>query len=664
MTRVAWAICVLACLLGARPSHANPNPMTRQQIADIAKTVVGFSYWWGGAKWLPGAGDKGKCIPKGSSGCPNCSHTGAYGADCSGLAGKAWQVDKPTPLDVYYHPYSTYNFVFTTAWWTHPPKGEAKLGDELSHHSNGAGHIFVYEKGNPWGSVYAWECKGCSYGCVYNLRSVSSEYVLVRRVSIVEPAQCKKHCEGTAIVGDDCGKGDCAAFGATCVDDDLGVRCVSVFCPAKGTTSTCLPDAKNGKIATCTNGSLSAPGDCGVYGAICSTAVPPKAKCVSGLCATGPKAAPKAGDLCYDNKHFTCLSNGDLKESPCPTGSPCQTLAGKTGPGSGSCGPKPCGSCDDGNPCTDDSCNDGTCDHKANTKPCDDKDLCTIGDVCSDGGCGGDPKNCDDGFACTADTCAGGTCAHNPSDPECDDGTPCTADKCTDKGCVSTPQDGPCDDGDGCTVGGGCKNGACAPGSYKQCDDDNTCSADSCKDGTCVHDPLTGNCDDGDACTIGDYCAGGLCLAGATNSCDDGVACSIDSCADGKCVHKGDPDKSYEVCDGNNVAVTEGCLGKIVKTTPCPANTTCDGGVCKTASELGKDTVSTNDGKSGGTGDGLGAVDSGSATKTGNTAGTSAGGLGCNARRGPGPGLWALLACGLVLAWRRKGQVTAGRVTP
>ena len=637
-------------LLAAGTSFANPNPMTRNQIADIGKTVPGFSYWWGGGKWLPGAADKGKCIPKSSGGCPDCSHTGAYGADCSGFVAKAWQVDKPTPLDQYYHPYSTYNFNFTKAWWTHPPKGEANLGDAFSYHKDGAGHMFLYEKGNPWGSVYAWECKGCSYGCVYNLRSISADYVLVRRNLITEPPACKKHCEGTAIVGDDCGKGDCAVYGATCVDDDLGVRCVSVFCPAKGTTTTCPPAANNGKIATCVNGSLTSPGDCGAYGAICSTAVPPKAKCVSALCAASPTATPKAGDLCDDGKRFTCLANGDVKESPCPVGSPCQTTAGKAGPGSGSCGPKPCGNCEDGNPCTDDSCNDGTCDHKDNAKVCDDKDLCTTDDKCQQGGCAGTALNCDDGFACTADACDGGSCAHNPSDPECEDGNPCTTDKCGAKGCVYTPQDGACDDGDGCAVGGGCKGGVCAPGSAKQCDDDNTCTAESCKDGTCLHDALLGNCDDGDACTIGDYCASGLCLAGATNSCDDGVACSIDSCQDGKCLHTGDPDKSYEVCEGNAVAQTAGCMGKVVKVTPCAKGTTCDGGVCKTGAELGKDAVAGD----GGSGDGLGAIDSGVKAPTGNAAGSGNMASGCGAGSASS-GLWAgLVALCCVVAWQRR----------
>ncbi|HMR04554.1 MAG TPA: SpoIID/LytB domain-containing protein, partial [Polyangiaceae bacterium] len=76
------------------------------------------------------------------------------------------------------------------------------------------------------------------------------------------------HCEGSKIVSA-CGKGDCAAYGANCVNDSLGIRCVSVFCPAKGKTKACIDDAK---IIDCNDGQPSPPGDCSAYAAYCSTA--------------------------------------------------------------------------------------------------------------------------------------------------------------------------------------------------------------------------------------------------------------------------------------------------------------------------------------------------------------------------------------------------------
>ncbi len=39
--------------------------------------------------------------------------------------------------------------------------------------------------------------------------------------------RCTAHCEGAVLVSADCARGDCAAFGAACVDDAAGVRCVS-----------------------------------------------------------------------------------------------------------------------------------------------------------------------------------------------------------------------------------------------------------------------------------------------------------------------------------------------------------------------------------------------------------------------------------------------------
>jgi MYXO-CTERM domain-containing protein len=65
---------------------------------------------------------------------------------------------------------------------------------------------------------------------------------------------CSAHCEGTEIVGEDCGRGDCAAFGAYCSTAGAPApHCVSVFCVA-GADETpsahdiCLPD---GQRASC-----------------------------------------------------------------------------------------------------------------------------------------------------------------------------------------------------------------------------------------------------------------------------------------------------------------------------------------------------------------------------------------------------------------------------
>jgi hypothetical protein len=68
--------------------------------------------------------------------------------------------------------------------------------------------------------------------------------------------------------------------------------------------------------------------------------------------------------------------------------------------------------CDDGNVCTTDSCNAGSCANVPNSIACSDGDACTAGDVCSAGACAGTPLNCSDGDACTTDVCTAGVCTH------------------------------------------------------------------------------------------------------------------------------------------------------------------------------------------------------------------------------------------------------------
>ena len=145
-----------------------------------AKSAVGFSYWWGHGRFLeagPG-GKAGSC----SGSCPNCSHSGSYGGDCSGLVGKVWQVPSSNDtLSEDSHPYSTVNFDGDTSQWKTVSRSNVKKADAMVYNTGGAGHIFVYSTGDGWGSMYAYECKGCSYGCVAGYRTASSAYHAIRR---------------------------------------------------------------------------------------------------------------------------------------------------------------------------------------------------------------------------------------------------------------------------------------------------------------------------------------------------------------------------------------------------------------------------------------------------------------------------------------------------
>ncbi len=144
-----------------------------------AQASVGFSYWWGGGAWLGrgvSSGVAGSC----SGSCPSCSHSGRYGADCSGMVGKAWQFGT-VDLETNSHPYSTFDFARSSSRWSQVSRGSLRPGDALVYNTNGAGHIALYERGDGWGSPTVFECRGCSYGCVHNTRSLSSAYNGVRR---------------------------------------------------------------------------------------------------------------------------------------------------------------------------------------------------------------------------------------------------------------------------------------------------------------------------------------------------------------------------------------------------------------------------------------------------------------------------------------------------
>lgn len=146
-----------------------------------AKAGVGFSYWWGHGRWSsqgPSSSTRGSC----SGSCPSCSHSGAMGADCSGFVAKAWQVPSSnSDVSVDSHPYGTVHFDSDTSSWTTVPRSSAIKADAFVYNTNGAGHIFLYESGDPWGSSWTYEARGCSYGIVHNLRTISSTYKAIRR---------------------------------------------------------------------------------------------------------------------------------------------------------------------------------------------------------------------------------------------------------------------------------------------------------------------------------------------------------------------------------------------------------------------------------------------------------------------------------------------------
>lgn len=272
-------------------------------------------------------------------------------------------------------------------------------------------------------------------------------------------------------------------------------------------------------------------------------------------------------------------------EVPCDDGDEC-TLDEKCI--DGACMAVEGAKCNDDNPCTDEVCEPQLgCVYTNNQNPCDDVNLCTVGESCMNG------------------LCQGGTLV------QCDDQNPCTEDACTSvEGCVFQPNTDTCDDGNECTTGDQCVSGTCVPGPDNACDcllddncllydDGNPCNGTlGCQDLKCVTDLTTvvncpdpdptdcvtfgcdeetGDCagvveddgkvcNDGSVCSQDDQCSAGECV-GTAIGCDDGNPCTVDLCNDETACYHDPADGS---CDDGD---------------PCSTGDFCSAGVCQAGPE-------------------------------------------------------------------------------
>jgi hypothetical protein len=295
-------------------------------------------------------------------------------------------------------------------------------------------------------------------------------------------------------------------------------------------------------------------------------------------------------------------------EIPCSDGNSC-TLNDSCK--AGLCVPGAELNCNDSNPCTEDSCDSGLCQHLAVAGECSDSNECTQGDLCIAGECvPGADADCDDDNLCTTDSCAAATgCIHTLNSAPCDDANPCTTSdqcelgeclgkvvvNCDDEnecsndschpltGCQHEANSSGCDDGNECTADDQCADSSCQPGAAVDCGDENICTDDLCDpvDG-CLHTNNTAPCDDGDLCTISDKCAAGECVPGESLTCtsadpcvsgscesnsgclfvpqegecsDDNMCTVGDGCANGECVAGNDELD----CNDDNACTTDGC---------------------------------------------------------------------------------------------------------
>lgn len=266
--------------------------------------------------------------------------------------------------------------------------------------------------------------------------------------------------------------------------------------------------------------------------------------------------------------NHACVSCESARCGPCAEGRPC--INGECHPcdepqrdpcctapeccGDSRCqGPCACLNCDDGNACTDDRCEGGSCRHA--TRDCADDDARTIDGCDPASGCTHEPKDCGDGNDCPQDTCNSvtGACVHTWLCPPPTD--PCTVLACTVYGCNYPPKN--CDDGNLCTTDA-CIDGECLH--EWNCPDppSDPCQRPRCANGHCQYAALT--CDDGNPCTV-DWCGADGWCHNEPKTCDDGNGCTRDTCRDGGCFHEW-------TCDGGDPYTIDECVEKSCVHTP------------------------------------------------------------------------------------------------
>ncbi len=217
------------------------------------------------------------------------------------------------------------------------------------------------------------------------------------------------------------------------------------------TADTCALGACSGKPANCEDGNPCTASTCDpkggcvhspLDGAPCNdnNACTSADVCKKGVCGGGQLACDDANPCTLDG----CAAGGGCTHTAivgaCSDGSVCTTGE--------KCGPDGCKGgtvqiCNDGNPCTNDTCDPQKgCAYVANNGPCNDGKACTLNEVCQGGSCAASKLlDCNDNVACTADVCDGalGGCLHTPKVEACDDGDICTVDQClTATGCKHT----------------------------------------------------------------------------------------------------------------------------------------------------------------------------------------------------------------------------------
>ncbi|NOX57982.1 MAG: hypothetical protein GXP29_03880 [Planctomycetes bacterium] len=388
-------------------------------------------------------------------------------------------------------------------------------------------------------------------------------------------------------VNDSCSGGACVGTAKNCTAQDgpctLGVcNATTGVCEAQPANEGFLCD--DGDLCTvsdfCTNGV------CAGVDADCSAL---DGDCIVGACnPTNGSCEPQAANegLVCDDGDLCTLADACTNGACVGAAIDCSTfddtcVSGSCNPATGVCEGAPTnegGFCDDGDLCTlTDACTNGVCVGTAIDCSAFD-DTCVFG-ACnsSTGVCESLPANegggCDDGDGCTInDVCSNGTCEADPLDCSGLDDA-CNIGTCNDTLgiCEATPanESGGCDDGDLCTVNDACTNGTCA-GAAKDCSSlDGPCTVGVCNPSTgdCEVAPINegGSCDDGDLCTVTDACTSGVCVGAAMDCSGANDDCNIGACNPGTGVCEPQPANEGNTCSDGDL---------------CTTNDACTNGVC------------------------------------------------------------------------------------
>jgi hypothetical protein len=134
-------------------------------------------------------------------------------------------------------------------------------------------------------------------------------------------------------------------------------------------------------------------------------------------------------------------------------------------------------------------------------------------------------SSCDDGNPCTVDSCEASGCSNSPtSGNSCNDGDPSTiSDVCQAGVCqgssVQCSSDSQCADSDACNGTERCISNSCVSGSPLFCPAPSQCTVGICQAGACGSTPVVNglSCNDGNSSTSNDTCQSGVCVGSVTS---------------------------------------------------------------------------------------------------------------------------------------------------